>query len=205
MASPECIKVFDAEKFIAEAPSGMERGKIVGLEAAAFEKGNGEGIADGHRDRGAGRGSEVEGASFFLDADVEDNVAGAGKSGFRIAGESDERHFQTLQCFEETEDFFGFAAVGDGEQGVAASEHAQIAVESFGGVKKKGRRAGTGKGGGNFSADEARFAHAGDDDAAFAGEEKVDGLFEGGVETSEDDREWPGLQFEGRGGRSRGS
>ena len=101
-------EVFDTEKFLAEASSGMEGGKIVGLEAAAFEKGNGEGIAQGHRDGGAGSGSEVEGASFFFDADVENNVAGAGESGFGIAGESDDGHFQTLQCFEEIQDFLRF-------------------------------------------------------------------------------------------------
>ena len=178
-------KVFDAEKFMTEPPSRMEGGKIVGLEAAAFEKRNGEGIAEGHRDRGAGSGSEVEGASFLFDAHVENNVASAGKSGFGIAGKSDDGHFQTLQCFEEIEDFLGFAAIGDGEQGITTSKHTQIAVERFCGVKKKRRRAGTGKGGGNLAANEARFAHPRDDNAAFTGEEKIDGAFEGSVEACE--------------------
>ena len=186
-------KVFDPEKFMTEASSGMEGGKIVGLEAAAFEKRNGEGITEGHGDRGAGSGSEVEGASFFFDADVENDVASAGKSGFGIAGKSDDGHFQTLQCFEEIEDFLGFAPIGDGEQGVTTSKHTQIAVERFGGVEKKGRRAGTGKGGGNLAADEARFAHPRDDNATFTGEEKIDGTVEGSVEASEEIVEGLGL------------
>jgi len=186
-------KVFNTEKFMTEAPSGMEGGKIVGLEAAAFEKGDGESITEGHRGRGAGSGSEVEGASFFFDADVENNVAGAGKSGFGIAGESDDGHFQTLQCFEEVQDFLGFAPIGDGKQGVTTSQHTQIAVERFGGVQKKGRRAGTGKGGGNLAANEARFAHPCDHNAAFTGKEKIDGTVERSVEASEEIVEGLGL------------
>jgi len=58
-------------------------------------------------------------------------------------------------------------------------------VERFCGVKKKRRRAGTGKGGGNLAANEARFAHPRDDNAAFTGEEKIDGAFEGSVEACE--------------------
>ena len=120
-----------------------------------------------------------------LDTDVENNVAGAGESGFGIAGESDDRHFQTLKGLEEIQDFLRFAAVSDGEQGVTASEHSQIAVKSFGGMEEKGRCAGTGKGGRDFAANQARLAHTGDDDAPFAGEEKIDGAVEGGVETSQ--------------------
>ena len=58
-------QVFDAEEFMAEASCRMESGEVVGLEAATFEKGNGESVAQGHRDGSAGRGSEVEGAGFF--------------------------------------------------------------------------------------------------------------------------------------------
>ena len=105
---------------------------------------------------------------------------------FRIAGERDEGDFEALEGFEEIDDFLGFAAVGDGEERVAAGEHAEIAVEGFGGMKKKGWRAGAGEGGGDFAADEAGLAHAGDDDAAFAGEEEIDGVDEGGVEARED-------------------
>jgi hypothetical protein len=185
--------VLDAEESMAETPSRMEGGEVIRLKAATFEKRNGEGIAQGHSDGGASGGSEVEGAGFFFDADVENNVAGVSKSGFGIAGESDDGHFQTLEWFEEIQDFLSFAAVGDREQGVTASEHPQVAVERFGGVKEKGRRASAGEGGGNFAADQARFAHARDDDAAFAGEEKIDGAVEGRVEASEEIVEGLGL------------
>ncbi len=93
-------EVLDTEKFLAEASRGMECGKIVGFKAPAFEQGNGEGIAQGHGDGGAGGGSEVERTSFFFDADIENNIAGNGESGLRIAGESDDGNFEALQCFE---------------------------------------------------------------------------------------------------------
>ena len=111
-----------------------------------------------------------------------------------LAGQRDERHLQALQRFEQADDFFGFAAVGDGQDGVAAREHAEIAVQRFGGMQEEGWRAGAGKRGGDFSADEAGFAHAGDDDAAFAGEQEVDGFFEAGVEAREDVLD--GLRFD---------
>ena len=46
-----------------------------------------------------------------------------------------------------------------------------------------------------FRADQAGFAHAGDDDAAFAGEEDVDGFFEGGIQAGEDVLDGLGFDF----------
>src|SRR6266481_2944077 len=53
-------------------------------------------------------------------------------------------------------------------------------------MQEEGGRAGAGKSAGDFAAYEARLAHTGDDDAAFAGEEKIDGADEGIVEARED-------------------
>src|SRR5260221_6349684 len=164
----------------------MERGEIVMLETAAVEKGNGEGIADGHGYRGAGSGSEIEGAGFLFYADVENELAGFGQRGFGIAGERDDGNFEALERFEEIQDFLGFATVGDGEESVATREHAEIAVKCVSGVKKASWRASAGKGGGDFAANQAGLAHAGDDDAAFAGEEEIDGADKGIVEAGED-------------------
>jgi len=189
-------EVFDAKKFLAEATGRVKSGEIVRLEAAAFEKRNGEGIAQSHGDRSAGGGSEVEGAGFFFDADIENNVAGAPKSGFGIASERDDRHFETLQSFEEIQDFLGFAAVGDGEESVAASKHTEVAVERFGRMKEEGRCAGAGKSGGHFAADKTRLAHASDHHAALAGKQKVDGAVKRGVESRQEILERLGLDAE---------
>src|SRR6266478_2150775 len=186
--------MLDAEKFLAETPCGMKRGEIIGAEATPFEKRDRESVADGHGDGGARGGREIERASFLADADVERDVASFGKSGGSLAGQRDERNIQALEGFEETDDFFGFAAVGDSEHRVTAREHAQIAMQSFRRMQKKGRRAGARKRGGNFSRDQAGLAHAGDDDTAFAGEENINGFHKGGVEPREDVLD--GLRFD---------
>src|SRR5258708_18892653 len=53
-------------------------------------------------------------------------------------------------------------------------------------MQEEGGRAGAGKSGRDFAAYEAGLAHAGDDDAAFAGEKKIDRADEGIVEARED-------------------
>src|SRR5689334_10370082 len=83
-------------EFLAEAAGGMEGGEVVMLETAAVEQGNGQSIADGHGYRGACGGSEIKGASFFPDADVENDFAGFGESGFRISGEGDDGNLEAL-------------------------------------------------------------------------------------------------------------
>ena len=144
-----------AEEAFAEAARGMERGEIVVTKIAAVEKGNSERVADGHGDSGAGGGREIERAGFFVDAGVEDDFARLRDGGFRIARECDERDFEALQRVEQRDDFARFAAVGDGEHHVAASDHSEVAVQGFGGMQKKGRRASAGEGGGNFLADDS--------------------------------------------------
>ena len=178
-------QVLDAEKFFAEAAGGVKRGEVVVAEIATFKKRDGKCVADGHCDGSARGWREIQGTGFFFHADVESDVAGFGESGFEIAGQSDERNFEALERFEEMNDFFGLAAVRDGDERVAAREHAEVAVERFGGMKKERWSAGAGERCRNFSRDEAGLAHAGENDAAFAGEEEVDGFFEGGVEARE--------------------
>ena len=125
-------QVLDAEKLFAEASGGMQRGEIVVAKVAALQQRDGEGIADGHRDRGACRRSEIQGAGFFFDADVQGHVACFGERGMDFAGQRNQRDFQALQGFEQAHDFFGLAAVGDREHRVAAREHAEVAVQRFG-------------------------------------------------------------------------
>ncbi len=61
-------------------------------------------------------------------------------------------------------------------------QHAQVAVDGFGGMQKKGRRAGGAECGGDLLGDDAALAHAGDHDAAIflaAAEDQLDGAGEG--------------------------
>jgi len=86
------------------------------------------------------------------------------------------------------------AAVQLNCQDVVADNHAEVAVERFGRVKKERGRAGAGERGGDFAADEAGFAESGDDDAALALEEQLDGAVEAGVEAVEEALD--GLDFD---------
>src|SRR5262249_11795905 len=138
-------QMLDAQKLLAEATCGMQRGEVVVAKIAALEERDSEGIADGHRDGSASGRREIERAGLFADADVENDVAGFGKGGMEVTGEGDERDFQSFQSFEQGNDFLGLATVGDSQDGVAPSEHSQVAVESFGGMQEKGRRASAGK------------------------------------------------------------
>ena len=175
-------EMFHAKELFSEASGGMKRSEIVRFEAAAVQQRDGERVSHGHGNGGARRGSKIQGAGFFFDADVEDDFAGPSKRGFGVASEGDDRDFETLESLEKIENFRGFASIADGQKGVAAGQHPEIAMKSFCGMEKERRSAGAGKRGGNFSADEAGFAHPGDDNVSFAGEKEIDGMIEGSVE-----------------------
>ena len=90
----------------------------------------------------------------------------------------------------------GLAAVRQRNDHVVGLDHAEIAVNRFGRVEEEGRRAGAGERGGDLPADDARLAHAGDDDAAAAVEQQPDGALEAVVEPIDEreDRGRLGLQ-----------
>jgi len=50
-------------------------------------------------------GRKIHGAGFFLNADVQDHVAGFGERGMNFAGQRDERHLKPLQSFQQTKRF----------------------------------------------------------------------------------------------------
>ena len=61
---------------------------------------------------------------------------------------------------------------------IVIANRTEIAVGRLGRMKEPGRRAGARESCGNLSADDARLAHAGDDDAAPALEQELDSAFE---------------------------
>src|ERR1700683_3450616 len=183
----------DGAEALAELAAGVKRGEVGFVEAAAIEESNGERVAHGEGGGGGGGGSEIEGAGFFFHGDVEDDVGGGGEGGVEVGGEGDEASAKAAKSFDQIEKFTGFAAGGDGEEDVIGDESAEVAVGGFGGVKKEGGRAGTGEGGGDFAADQAGLAHAGDDDAALAIHEEVDGTFEALVQAGDEGGDGLGL------------
>jgi hypothetical protein len=58
------------------------------------------------------------------------------------------------------------ARIGEGKDDIAFDDHAKIAVRGLSRMEIDGRRTGRGKRGGNFPADVARFANAGDNNTS---------------------------------------
>ena len=76
----------------------MQRGEIVVAKIAALQQRDGEGIAYGHRHRGACRRREIQRAGFFADADVQGHVAGFGERGVDFAGQRDQLEFRGVSA-----------------------------------------------------------------------------------------------------------
>ena len=164
-ASPVCMSCATAGEAAAELTAGMKLGEVAGFEAECFADVDGERVAEGEHGGGGGGGSELVWAGFAGDADVERDVGWLGERGGEAAAEADERGAEARDDGEEAKELFGFAAVGEGEEDVAAGEDAEVAVEGFGGVEELGGGAGGDEGGGDFAGDEAAFADSGEDDA----------------------------------------
>jgi hypothetical protein len=97
-----------------------------------------------------------------------------------VAGEGDERNSEALDGGEEFENLSGFARGREREDKIATHDHAEISVESFGGMEVESGSSGGCEGGGEFAADESALAHAGDDDASGAVEDEGEGALEVG-------------------------
>ena len=82
--------------------------------------------------------------------------------------EADQRVALALERGQQAQNLLRLAAGGERDDHIAGQQHAQVAVDGFGGVQKQGRRAGGAERGGDLLGDDAALAHAGDDDAAVA-------------------------------------
>ena len=102
--------------------------------------------------------------------------------GFGVGGDADEGDVFAFERGQNGIDFVALAGIGNRQHRVAVHNHAQVAVRGFGGMDEKGGRAGGGEGGGDFVADVAGFADAGNDEAAGAVEHGIDGGGEIAVE-----------------------
>ena len=94
-----------------------------------------------------------------------------------------------LECRQQTQELFGFAGVGEGDEDVARADCAEVAVQGLHRMQEGGGRAGGVERGGDFAGDDARLSYAGDDDVATlggTGGKQGEGLLErwlhGGVE-----------------------
>ena len=100
----------------------------------------------------------------------------------RVAGERDQPRADAADRLEQPDQLLGLAAVRQREHDVVVADRAEVAVDRLGRVEEEGRRAGARQRRGDLAADDARLAHAGDDDAAAALEQQLDGALEVVVE-----------------------
>jgi hypothetical protein len=147
-----------------EAASGVEVGEVGGVEAAAAAELEGEGVSEGEHDGGGGGGCEIERAGLGGDTDVEEDVRRLGEAGVGCARECDEGGGEPFEDREDEEELFGFAAVREGDDGVAGRDHAEVSVDGFGGVEEVSGSSGRAEGGCDLLSDDAGFADSGEED-----------------------------------------
>lgn len=173
-----------------ELTARVQIGKVLCLEAESVADVDGESVAQREHGGCRGRGRELERTGFAGDADVERHDAGLRERGRGASAKTDESRPDAGNGGQEAEQFFGLAAVGEGEEDVAAAEDADIAVEGFAGVEKLRGSAGGDEGSGNLAGDEAAFADSCEDDAVAVlggvdehGAGAVEGVVHGAVGT----------------------
>src|SRR5690606_3283264 len=175
----------------------VRTGEILAVEAARLEAGDGDGVTQHQGCRGAGCGSQVQGAGFLVHGGVQCQVGAAGELGIRVAGQGDDARANPLGDGNDGDQFLGRAGIGDRQQDVLAGQHAQVAVDGLGRVHEEGRRAGGCQRGGDLAGDVAGLADAGDDDAAGAVEDQVDCLGEVRVDAAPQGLQGLDLDVEG--------
>ena len=174
----------------------MVEGELFLVETARFQDAKREGVAEREDRGGRRRGRELEGAGLLDAAQLDDDVRVLPERGAFAGGDGDQPGADLLEGGEEPGDFLGLAAVGDGEDDVGGQDPSQVAVIGLGGVEEDGRRAGRGEGGGDLLAHEARLAHAGDHQVAFAADDGLDGGVELAAEALGQGQHGLGLDLE---------
>src|SRR5690606_8363878 len=163
--------------------AGVQARELFLFEALVVEQGHCERVAHGEGG-GCARGwHEVHGARLFGDAAVDEDIGGACERRVAAAGQRDELCADASNGLEQPDELFGLAAVRQGNDDIVLTHQAQVAVQRFGRVQEERRRAGARQCRGDLAADDARLAHAGDDDASAAGEQQFDGAVEAFVQT----------------------
>ena len=161
-------QLIDPHQLLAELAARVNLREVLLAESLFDEQRHAQRIA--HRERGgrARRRHEVQRARLFGHLAVQRDVGRLRQRRGGIAGNGDDARADAADGLEEPEDFLRLAAVRDGEQHVIGLDDAEVAVGRFRRVKEERRGAGAGQRRGNLPADDARLAHAGDDDPALA-------------------------------------
>ena len=114
---------------------------------------------------------------------VEMNICLNAQAGAWKAGDADELCTLTFDNRHDGHEFLALAGIGQRDDDVVRGDHAEVAMACFTGMDEVGRRAGTGHGGGNLACDVTGLPHTADDDSTAAGQDEVQCMQEGVVET----------------------
>ena len=144
----------------AQGTAGVEHGKVLAGEISGTHQGNGHSIAHGKSGRSAGSGSQPQGAGLPLHADVNKVVSMASQIGIPTAAISDDSSANTADNGQDIDYFRAFTTVGNGNDHILFSHHAQIPMKGLAWVHEESWRACAGQGCGNLPADMAGLAHA---------------------------------------------
>src|SRR6185369_17524065 len=157
----------------------MEIGKIFLFEAAFFGDRYRQRVAQSEHGCSRRSGSEAQRARLLGNGTVERNIGGGGERREpptvsvieAVAGHRNEGNTQAFDSREQSEDFLGFAAGGEGDYKVPLHNHSEVAVDCFGRMQKQSRGAGGTEGSGYFPGHDSAFSHSRHDDASVAAEE----------------------------------
>ena len=186
-------QLIEPHQALAELPARMEVREVLLPEALAHEQRHRERVAQRQRRRGAGGRREVERARFLVHAAVERDVGRLPERRAREAGHGNHLRAHAANGLEQPENLAGLAAVRQRDHGVVRLQRAEVAVNGVGRVQEERGRAGARQRRGDLAADDARLAHAGQQHAAAAGGEQIDGGGERGVQAVDQPEDGVGL------------
>ncbi len=134
------------QQLFADGAAGMELGKIRFSKVFVLQQSNRQSVSDRQSNCCAGSGNQSERLVIFGNGTVQNDISAFCQRGSQVSCQSDDRHFYELGIGDHRQQFFGGAAVGNGDHDIIVLDHSDIAMHAVGSVQKNTRRACTGKG-----------------------------------------------------------
>ena len=174
----------------AQLAAGVEGLEVLGGETALFQQGHGQGVAKGHLQGGRGcRRIDIPRRFSSLGQQKLD-VCGPAQGAVGGGGQRDHRDLEALGIGQDVGQFPNFARLGQGQDHVVLTDHAQVAMAGFIGVDKVGRGARGREGGGDLAGYMPGLSDSGADDPAPGLGQDLNSLGEGVAQG-------PGLEVQG--------
>jgi len=181
------------EELFAEGSARVKRGEILFFEITRPHQADRQRVADGQRQGGGARRCDPQRAGFAFDPDGDVDIAVTAECRVFRAGQADQRDVEALDMRQDGAELFTFAAVADGEHGIAGTDHTEVAVQRFGRVEEEAGCSRRGEGGGDLGPDQSGFPDTGNDQFALGAQNDVDGRFQRSIEVLRALQQCPGF------------